>query len=51
MDGKNESFPITMFLAVEVVEVTVAGTYDTKTDTWSDRAYACAAEKKHNEEM
>jgi|GEM_PF-2415179 len=38
-----------MLLANRVPDVKAEGTYDTKTDTWSDRYYRQIAEKKHNE--
>jgi hypothetical protein len=38
-------------LAVPVEPIAVDGYYDDQTQTWSDRKYADAGSKKHNEQM
>jgi hypothetical protein len=38
-------------LASPVHESKITGTYDSKTQTWSNREYSNAGTKKHNEAM
>ncbi|MGC2237983.1 MAG: hypothetical protein WA584_17620 [Pyrinomonadaceae bacterium] len=43
--------PVVLFIAKEVEEVEVGGNYSSITETWSDRNYELASDKKHNEDM
>jgi hypothetical protein len=43
--------PPALLLAEAVDQPKVAGYYDVSTDTWSDRVFALAGCKKHNEQM
>lgn len=43
--------PAALLLAEIVETVHVDGHFDVVSQTWSDRAFACASAKKHNEAM
>lgn len=43
--------PAAFLLAEEVDVVSVPGAFDEASQTWSDRNFACAGAKKHNEQM
>jgi hypothetical protein len=47
----RDQLPLALLLAEDVPEIRLDGHYDTETDTWSDREYASAGSKKHNEDM
>lgn len=42
--------PVALQLAEETKPVEIVGRYDATTDTWSDREYASASDKKHHEQ-
>lgn len=46
-----ESRPAALMLAEAVEEVRVGGEFNSASQTWSNRDYACASAKKHNEGM
>lgn len=49
--SENQSLrPPALLLASEPRPVVLAGRYDPKTETWSNRLYESAATKKHNEQ-
>lgn len=41
--------PAALLLAEQVEIVPVRGFFEEATQTWSDRAFSCASQKKHNE--
>lgn len=45
-----EQVPAALMLAESVERIRVAGHFDVASQTWSDREYACAGVKKHNEQ-
>ena len=47
----NIQTPAALLLAAEPKALKLNGSYDTHTDTWSNRFYETAATKKHNEAM
>ena len=49
-NGDNNT-PAALLLAEAVETVEVEGHFDTSSQTWSNRSYACASAKKHNEAM
>ena len=51
MTTDQKKSPAILLLAEEVREQTCAGGYDEKRSTWSNREYALASAKKHNEAM
>lgn len=51
MTNVKQKRPAVLFLAEEVSEEKCAGQYDDTLSTWSNREYALASTKKHNEGM
>jgi hypothetical protein len=58
MVGKNSSnvkcadiTPAALLLAERVSTIQVDGHFDVTSRTWSNRSFACASAKKHNEAM
>jgi hypothetical protein len=51
MTTAKEKRPAVLFIAEEVREEKSAGQYDDTRSTWSNREYALASAKKHNEAM
>lgn len=47
----TDQTPAALMLAEGVERVRVTGHFDLASQTWSDREYACASAKKHNEDM
>jgi hypothetical protein len=47
----NDQAPAALMLADAVERVHVTGHFDVASQTWSDREFACAGAKKHNEAM
>lgn len=43
--------PAALLLGAEPRTLELTGSYDTTSDTWSNRLYELAATKKHNESM
>jgi hypothetical protein len=43
--------PAALMLAEAVVILNIPGEFDIRSETWSDREFACASAKKHNEGM
>jgi hypothetical protein len=43
--------PAALMLAEAVDLVCIRGEFDVRSQTWSDREFACAGAKKHNEAM
>jgi len=50
-NSQTASRPLTLDLAETVDNFKPSGHYDEKAQTWSDRRYETAGEKKHNEDM
>lgn len=48
---RSSGVPAALLLAERVSLVSVTGKFDEDTQTWSTREFACAAAKKHNEDM
>ncbi len=51
MTTVKQKRPAVLFLAEEVREEKCTGQYDDTLATWSNREYALASAKKHNEAM
>lgn len=49
-DGRGP-LPPALQIAEEVTDCHIEGGYDLSTETWSDREFASAGPKKHNEAM
>jgi hypothetical protein len=49
--SESKPVPAVLLLAESARLVEVEGEFDARTQTWSNRKYECAAQKKHNEAM
>ncbi len=50
-DAPSGTLPASLQIAEQVSDCHIEGDYDLITDTWSDREFASAGPKKHNEAM
>ena len=50
-EEKDRKVPPALLIAEEVRPVPMVGHYDEESQTWSNRNFDTAAQKKHNEQM
>jgi len=48
---RTRNCPAALFLASSPEQMTISGKYDKNSQTWSNRKFETAAEKKHHESM
>lgn len=51
VQAESTAVPAVLLLSETVPILEVEGEFDAQSQTWSNRMYECAAEKKHNEAM